>query len=300
MGSALPLPSLQRLPSSAGLESVLQVFHEDGAVIITDFLSPSQVNRLNAEFSPSLDTITPKTGTDLAAFLGGKTKRLPAVPNSKTFRDEVLENELMHALSERILVDGPPDGYHINCAQVIALGPGANAQPFHRDQGLWSFWEKFPAFGPEACVNFLCALTPFREVNGATRVIPRSHLSMADLSTFNEQSETVAVEMEPGEALFFSGRLIHRGGANRTDKVRRALTIHLCRNGLNTQEAHPLTIPRAIAETMSYRAQAMFGFRSGWPLHQTSGVHFWSKAWEEVGQGLGLKQKQMNEPTSTG
>lgn len=292
MGSVTTLSPLQRLPSSAGAERILQVFHEDGAVIITDFLSPTQVEQLNAEFSPGLNKITPKVGSDLANFIGTKTKRLPAVPNSKTFRNEVLENGLMHALSECILVERPPDGYHINCAQVIALDPGANAQPYHRDQGLWSFWEKFPATGPEACVNFLCALTPFREVNGATRVIPRSHLSMADLSTFNEQTESVAVEMEPGEAVFFSGRLIHRGGANRTEEVRWALTIHLCRNGLNTQEAHPLTIPKEIAETMTYRAQAMFGFRSGWPIHKTSGAHFWSKAWEEIGEGLGLRARE--------
>lgn len=296
MGSATTLPLLQRFPSSAGPEKILQAFHEDGAVIITDFLSPSQVQQLNTEISPGLNTIAPKLDSDLAAFLGAKTKRLPAVPNSKTFRNEVLENELMHTLAERTLVEGPPDGYHINCAQVIALGPGANAQPFHRDQGLWSFWEQFPASGPEACVNFLCALTPFREVNGATRAIPRSHLSMTDLSTLTEQTDSVAAEMEPGEALFFSGRLIHRGGANRTDEVRRALTIHLCRNGLNTQEAHPLTIPGEIAETMSYRAQAMFGFRSGWPVHQTSGAHFWSKAWEEIGQELGLGARQVHVP----
>jgi hypothetical protein len=290
MGSAGTLPPLQRLPASAGTEKIFQAYEEDGAVIIEGFLTDSQVKQMNEEITPGLEQINPKQGSDLAAFLGTRTKRLPAVPNSKVFREEVLENELMHSLSEKILVEGPPDGYHINCAQVIALGPGAEAQPFHRDQGLWSFWEKFPASGPEACINFLCSLTPFREENGATRAIPRTHKSMESFD-FYKDAESLPVELNPGEALFFSGRLIHKGGHNQTNEVRRALTIHLCRNGLNTQEAHPLTIPREIANTMSYRAQAMFGFRSGWPIHQSSGNHFWSNSWEEIGEGLNLKAK---------
>jgi hypothetical protein len=271
------------------MDKIFQAYEEDGAVVIEGFLTDAQVKQMNEEFTPGLEQISPKQGSDLAAFIGTKTKRLPAVPNSKVFREEVLENELMHSLSEKILVDGPPDGYQINCAQVIALGHGAEAQPFHRDQGLWSFWEKFPADGPEACINFLCSLTPFREENGATRAILRTHKSM-DLN-FDDSSESLAVELNPGEALFFSGRLIHRGGHNQTNEVRRALTIHLCRNGLNTQEAHPLTIPRDIAETMSYRAQAMFGFRSSWPIHKTSGAHFWTNHWEEIGESQGLKTK---------
>ena len=287
MGSVEPLPPLQRFSASATIDEILQSYDRDGGVIIEGFLTNEQVKEMNKEFTPGLDEMKPKQGSDLAAFIGTKTKRLPAVPNSKIFREEVLENELMHSLSEKVLVEGPPDGYQINCAQVIALGPGAEAQPFHRDQGLWSFWEKFPATGPEACINFLCALTPFREENGATRVIPRTHTSMK--SDYDDSSESLAVELEPGEALFFSGRVIHRGGHNRTNEVRRALTIHLCRNGLNTQEAHPLTIPRSIAETMSYRAQAMFGFRSSWPVHKNSGAHFWTSCWEELGEGLGLK-----------
>ncbi|KZM20807.1 dioxygenase [Ascochyta rabiei] len=281
------LPLLQRFPASAAIELILQAFEQDGAVILENFLTESQVRVMNEEFTPGLQQTKPKQDSDLATFIGRKTQRLPAVINSKTFREEVLENELMHALAEKVLVDGPPDGYQINCAQVIALGPGAEAQPFHRDQGLWSFWEKFPASGPEACVNFLCALTPFREENGATRIIPRTHTSMN--MAFNDSSESLAAEINPGDALFFSGRLIHRGGHNQTNEVRRALTIHLCRNGLNTQEAHPLTIPRDIAETMSYRSQAMFGFRSSWPVHKKSGSHFWTSCWEELGDSLGLK-----------
>jgi hypothetical protein len=287
MGSTEPLPQLQRFAVSASVADILSAFHRDGAVILEHFLTSSQVRTMNEEFTPGLQKIEPKKNTDLAAFIGTKTQRLPAITNSRVFRKEVLENELMHELTEATLVEGPPDGYQINCAQVIALNPGAEAQPFHRDQGLWSFWEKFPASGPEACVNFLCALTPFRKENGATQVIPRTHKSMS--LDYPPTSEALSVDLQPGEALFFSGRVIHRGGQNTSDEVRRALTIHLCRNGLNTQEAHCLTLPRELAEEMSYRGQAMFGLRSGWPVHEKSGPHFWTSCWEELGGSLGLK-----------
>jgi hypothetical protein len=47
---------------------------------------------MNEEFTPGLQEIQPKKNTDLAAFIGTKTQRLPAITNSRVFRKEVLEN----------------------------------------------------------------------------------------------------------------------------------------------------------------------------------------------------------------
>ncbi|KAJ5714401.1 uncharacterized protein N7483_011582 [Penicillium malachiteum] len=287
----MQLPNLQQIPVSAGLDVIFDAYQADGCVVIKGFLSHTEVEKINREVQPALDGLQlGKPGCALEDFLGRHTKRLPVTPHSQTFRDGPLENDLVHGLSERVFVKEPGDGYHINCAQIIDLSPGSKAQPLHRDQDLWPFWKYVPPSGPEACINFLCALTPFTEVNGATRVAPRTHLDpyQGAIST----TETVPVEMNPGDALFFSGKLVHGGGENMTDGLRRGLAMHIARSGLLTEEAHALTIPRAIAETMSYRAQAMFGFRSTWPIDHGPVSTFWANNFEEIGEHLGLKKKQ--------
>lgn len=281
-------PSLQRLPVSAGPEAILDVYKEYGCVIIEGLLSPSEVASMNEELDPGLAKLSPgKAGSPLEEFLGKSTKRLPLVPNSRTFREVMLENDLMHALSEAILCDHPGDGYHINCAQVIEIGPGNAAQPLHRDQNVWPFWDLIPSPGPEACINFFCALTPFTEANGATRVAPKTHLDV-DVNNLNPP-HLLPVEIKPGDGFLFSGRLVHGGGENKTNQFRRGVTIHIARKGLMTEEAHPLSIPREIAETMSYRSQAMFGFRSNWPIKDGLVGTYWASNFDEIGGHLGLK-----------
>ena len=287
----MDLANIQQVPVAAGLDAIFDAYQADGCVVIKGFLSPTEVEMINREVQPALDILSPgKPGFQLEEFLGRHTKRLPITPYSQTFRDGPLESDLLHALSERVFVEAPGDGYHFNCAQIIELGPGSKAQPLHRDQDLWPFWKYVPQSGPEACVNFLCALTPFTEVNGATRAAPRTHRD-TDQGTIST-TQTVPVEMEPGDALFFSGRLVHGGGENTTNELRRGLTMHIARNGLMTEEAHPLTIPHAIANTMSYRAQAMFGFRSTWPIDQGPVSAFWANNFNEIGEHLGMTKKQ--------
>lgn len=291
MSTDMQSPTPQQVPVSAGLDTIFDAYREDGCVVIKGFLSPTEVERINREVQPALDGLHPgKPGCALEEFLGPTTKRLPVVPHSQTFRDGPLENDLVHRLSEKVFVKEPGDGYYFNCAQIIELGPGSKAQALHRDQDLWPFWKYVPPSGPEACINFLCALTSFTEVNGATRAALRTHQdpNQETIST----TETVPVEMDPGDALFFSGRLVHGGGENMTNELRRGLAMHIARSGLMTEEAHPLTIPRAIADTMSYRAQAMFGFRSTWPIDQGPVSTFWANNFEEIGEHLGLKKKQ--------
>ena len=63
-------------------------------------------------------------------------------------------------------------------------------------------------------LGMLVALTKTTEQNGATLVVPRSHLWEEDRAPRNE--EAIAVELAPGDALIFGGNVFHAGGANKT------------------------------------------------------------------------------------
>ncbi|OQE19090.1 hypothetical protein PENSTE_c016G09299 [Penicillium steckii] len=283
---------LPRLPASANPDEILKIYREYGLVIIEGLLSPSEVASMNQDLDTALENHAPgKAGLAWEESLGKNTKRLPLAQNSRAYREGMLENDLIHNLTESILCDDPMEGYHISCAQVIEIGPGQAAQGLHRDQFLWPYWNMIPASGPEACINFFCALTPFTEANGATRVAPKTHLD-DDLGSLNPPC-LLPVEIKPGDGFLFSGRLIHGGGENKTNEHRRGVTMLITRKGLMPEEAHCLSIPREIAETMSYRGQAMYGFRSNWPIKNGPLGTFWSDNNDEIGRSLGLKSRTM-------
>lgn len=63
-------------------------------------------------------------------------------------------------------------------------------------------------------LGLLVAMTRTTKENGATLVVPGSHLWDSERAPKNK--EAIPVELEPGDALIFGGNVFHAGGANRT------------------------------------------------------------------------------------
>ena len=69
--------------------------------------------------------------------------------------------------------------------------------------------------------------------------------------------------MPAGSALFYSGKVIHGGGANTTEEEWRVgLHAGFCRGWLRAEENFQLTVPLAVARTPPERVQYLLGFRS--------------------------------------
>jgi ectoine hydroxylase-related dioxygenase (phytanoyl-CoA dioxygenase family) len=287
----MQLKTIQKIPASAGIDAIYNAYKTDGGVIIKGLYDAVTIQRVNQELQPAIEKRNPGHSDPLMnEVFGSENKRIPAVTHSKTYRDVIIENDLVHALSERALVQDPHDGYWLSVSQVIQIGPGSKAQEMHRDQWSWEFWNHLAPLGIESCVNFMVALSPFTEANGATRVVPGTHL----IHDFRVTADTlsVPVEMDLGDAFFFSGMLIHGNGENVTkDEDRRGLTMFFARNSLTPEEAYPLYVPREIINSMSYRAQAMFGFRSKWPITSGPLGKHWTKNFAEIGESIGLQKK---------
>ena len=66
--------------------------------------------------------------------------------------------------------------------------------------------------------------------------------------------------MPAGSAMVFQGHMLHRGGANRSDAPRLALTNQYCQPWGRTQENFFLGVPRELVRTMSPRLQALLGY----------------------------------------
>ena len=299
---------MECFPASAKPSAIFEAYKRDGIVRIQGFLSADQVQRFSDEVHPALEELTIETAGDdveveqsntMQELSGEKTKRLgQLVTRSAVFRHELLEHELMHSLLEKVFVEGPMDGYWMNASEVIEITPGSKAQPIHRDQELYPAWDRAGPAMPEAICNFICALTPFTDVNGATQVAPGSHNKFLNDHildpNFKGRSDlkTIPAVMDPGDCIFFSGKILHGGGANRTpDESRRGLALSFIRRMLTPEQAHPLSISRDIADTMTYRGQAMVGFRSQWPVPKGLPSFYWSYQGSDVGSHIGLTER---------
>ncbi|KAK8091381.1 uncharacterized protein PG998_015196 [Apiospora kogelbergensis] len=252
-----PAPKLQQVQASAGRDAILRALREDGAVIIKGLFTTDQVRRLNEEVQPSVDQLhvgSKHTEEWVKDFHGDNTKRLNNVVSlSPTFRHEVLESDLIHQCCEAIYLEDA-GGYWMNSAQVIDIGPGSRAQPLHRDQWQFPIFTHAGPDAPEASINFVVALSDFTGANGATR-------------------------MEPGDACFISGKVVHGGGANITDNAtRRAITLVFQCSYLTPEEAYPFNVEKDIARSLSPRGQRMIGFRSQF-LKNSPGV--WKRDYGE-------------------
>jgi ectoine hydroxylase-related dioxygenase (phytanoyl-CoA dioxygenase family) len=143
----------------------------------------------------------------------------------------------------------------VSSLSSIAIGPGEAAQPIHADDQL------LPLPKPHVATvcNTMWALTDFEEANGATRVIPGSHL--ADHSPrYGQAYDSLAAEMRRGSVLVWHGSLWHGGGANRTGERRVGIAMNYCAGFIRQQENQQLGIPREIAARFEPKLQELCGF----------------------------------------
>ena len=281
---------LERLPFGAPVEEVMAIVNRDGGLILEDALSPAQLAQIKADLDPHLrDYHTGAQGGDAITkeFWGDLTKRVTNVfLLSETYRTALVDNPQVHCYIDAVF-KGVSESVWLNATQVIEIMPGEDAQPLHRDMGNYPVFYQFGAEGPEITFNLLTALVDIDDACGATRVIPGSH-AWPDFSVEPTHEQTIPAEMRAGSILFYSGKLIHGGGANRTtDVCRRVVTTTFTPCFLVPEEAYPFSVPLDTVRKWSPRMQQMLGFRS---IHQRNplGGSLWQVNYEELADTLGL------------
>ena len=137
----------------------------------------------------------------------------------------------------------------------IAIGSGETPQPIHADDQVLPLPKPHPA----TVCNTMWALTDFTEENGATRIIPGSHLASEspDLVT---SYDSIPAEMPKGSVLVWHGSLWHGGGANTTDTRRVGIAMNYCAGYIRQQENQQLGIPRETAKHFPRRLQQLVGY----------------------------------------
>jgi ectoine hydroxylase-related dioxygenase (phytanoyl-CoA dioxygenase family) len=227
----------------------LDAIAADGFTVVPSVLSTDQV----AELLDDLDRLHAELGTRPArnAFEGTSTLRV--------------YNLLAHGLLWRQIpthpqvlpiVEGVLDaGCLVSSLSSITILPGETSQPIHADDQLMPLPKPHP---PTVC-NTMWALTDFTAENGATRLVPGSHLADAS-PIIGQRYDTVPAEMAAGSVLVWHGSLWHGGGANATDQRRVGIAMNYCAGWVRQQENQQLGLPLDLVRTFSPRLQELCGF----------------------------------------
>ncbi len=238
---------MRTLTSEEVAEHVLRI-GEQGFSVIEDAIEPDLVDELN----DTLDRLERELAVTPAgnSFEGHDTLRV----YNLLVHGDVFARVPTHA-NVLPVVEGVLDpGCLLSSLSSIAIGPGETAQPIHADDQLIPLPKPHP---PVVC-NTMWALTDFTEPNGATRLVPGTHLQ--DSPDFGRHYDSVPAAMGKGSVLVWHGSLWHGGGANATDERRVGIACNYCAGYVRQQENQQLGIPRAVAERFDERLARLCGY----------------------------------------
>lgn len=238
-------------------EADLAALQRDGYVILPDLLTPDELDEIREAVAPLLD----RHGRNM--FEGHTTQRVYSVLNKTRTCDRIADHPRVLALLDRLFLPN----YLLSMLQVINILPGEQAQMPHTDDGFYPLPRPRAALGAAT----IWAIDDFTADNGATEIIPGSHLWGHRMP---EESEREPVVMKAGSCVFFVGTLWHGGGANRTQSSRLAVTAQYCEPWLRPQEAFTLSTTRDTVRAVSEDIRRMLGYSIHPPfIGQVDGMH---------------------------
>jgi ectoine hydroxylase-related dioxygenase (phytanoyl-CoA dioxygenase family) len=247
------MPSLKHLPATAKNDDVMKVLAEDAAVIIDGLMTPDLLDRVRTEIMPYVEA-TPHGRDD---FTGRLTTRTGALVARSPACRELVMDKLVNEATAAFLAPFC-DRYQLHLTQVIRIKPGQGAQVLHRDRLAWGGYLQRSI---EPQLNMIWAVTDFTKENGATRVVPGSHL-WEDGRGAHEDEITYA-EMKAGSVIIYTGSVIHSGGANVSQSDRVGINITYSLGWLRQEENQYLSCPPDIAASLSPDLQRLIGYSMG-------------------------------------
>ncbi len=234
--------------NDANCKAHVERVRRKGFTVVENAIAPALVDALNAalvRLERELDAKPAMNG-----FEGHNTVRIYNLLAYGAPFDAVPVHENVLPVVEQIL----DSGCLISSLSSIAIDPGEVAQPIHADDMV------IPLAKPHIPIvcNSMWALTDFTEANGATRLVPGSHVK--DNPVYGGTYESIPAEMKKGSVLIWDGSLWHGGGANTTGDRRTGIAMNYCAGFIRQQENQQLGLKPELVKTFSPRLQELVGY----------------------------------------
>ena len=244
---------LRTLGPNATTHDVLTELDYAGAVVVKDVIGEETLERFNTEVMPYVE----RTPMGRDNFSGKATKRTGALAaRSQTCRDLIL-HELALGAAEAFLTPFTKKVL-LHLTQTIEIHPGSRAQAIHRDRYAWG------AYLPQSIepqLNTIWAMTDFTTENGATHCAPGSHRWSWEQQA--RPDKICQAEMSKGSVFFYTGSILHHGGANMSNAPRLGLNLTYCLGWLRQEENQYLSCPPDLAQEFDPKLQELLGYTQG-------------------------------------
>jgi ectoine hydroxylase-related dioxygenase (phytanoyl-CoA dioxygenase family) len=249
------------------LETVLNdyafsYFQRNGFVILEDFLDALNIGKIQASIS-ALAEIESKQG--IADQYGPSLQRIWNLINKGFIFHELLLSPQIDLWMNKIFErDTTHRRYYLSSFQANILYSNAGAQILHTDTPVP---DPIPPYPLKA--NTIWLIDDFTDNNGATEVIPGSHLRgyrPSRVPTPSDEEQLVKVIAPKDSLLITHGALWHRSGANRSRGPRRALLGSFAASYLremSSEEDMARVLSPAIRQTISPMLYDIIGGNHG-------------------------------------
>jgi Phytanoyl-CoA dioxygenase (PhyH) len=229
-------------------DGIARQIRDDGYAVVPGLMSQEAVTTAKAELGALLDDARWGSGFD-----GSRTKRAWApLAVTRCLDQAALAPFVLDAVEQAI---GP--GAQFGNTVAIQVHPGQQAQVLHYEQGIYPLPRD-----RDVMITALWALDDFTTANGATRIVPGSHLRPDGKP---DAADAVPVEMPAGSVLLFSGRIYHGAGANTDTRPRLGVVVDYIQPWLRPCEAHTLSASHTEARQLPKRLQELLGFNQPTP-----------------------------------
>jgi ectoine hydroxylase-related dioxygenase (phytanoyl-CoA dioxygenase family) len=255
-----------------------EAFDHSGYLIFENVLPPDRVAAIRAALAPFL-------ARDLKGrndFEGVKTNRVYALLAKSPLFAELVIHPLVMAFVEAEL----GESCLLSALLAINLQPGETVQPWHFDDNGARVPRPRPALG----ISTFWAIDDTTERNGATEIIPGSHLwdgqpiegavKPADFANraadrdAGDRPDAIRMVMPSGSLAITKGTLWHRGGANRSGQPRLIITPQYCAGWVRQLENMALAVPAELADQLPERVRELIGYSIHPPfMGHVDGLH---------------------------
>ncbi len=232
------------------LDPHVERIERDGYTILEDAIEPELLDALTDDLE-RLERVFEVVPAD-NSFEGTKTVRVYNLLALGKVYESIPVHPHVLPLVERVL----DPGCLVSSLSSIVIGPGEAAQPIHADDQLIPIPKPHV---PTVC-NTMWALTDFTEANGATRVIPGSHLArplprlrlaLRQHSRRDGERKRARVARQP----------LARRRRQHDRRTRRAgIAMNYSAGFIRQQENQQLGIPHEVAAGFSPRLRELVGY----------------------------------------
>ncbi|KAK5064821.1 hypothetical protein LTR84_000655 [Exophiala bonariae] len=280
--------SIRRLSRTAPLSLFIEAVEKDGCVIVTDFTDRTTVEQADKEVRPWLEK---ESDGAVVGALQGQTRTVTRlIGRSETVREKFFADPLYQDLCEHFLALETTHYYGdkpltttshplLSIAITFDIPPGTPAQGLHRDDknhhvrhNQAESYEK----GRDVLLGLFVPGCNTTKANGATRVVPGSHLWGDKAPDFGSDGNhgVLDAEMEVGEAFIMLGSLYHGGGnyekalGTAKEGIRESRTVHAmfsCTGVSRQEEISFLSYPIEDVKKYSPIVQERLGWKQSEP-----------------------------------